>query len=277
MGSGGPPARPAAAGDGWLGTDAVGRLGQPVDSLGAVRADTEQTIREAWAELLEIDALDGGDRILRPNPAAETVSFVRVLGQGVLSGPPWALERATNLRDDELALLPVLMRLASDHGARPLGAAELSYLDAPVEHADLPITRDKAAVTRLEDACSPTDVDEVGLGGMPHRWVLLDRPEGEVTGPEQDAAPEAPVPLAGSGYVVWAGRLAHMGVLTTPAARGRGYGVLAAAVGTNAALDAGLVPQWRARWDNEASKRVAQVLNYELVGSQTTVFIDPES
>lgn len=244
-----------------------------------MRPDTEQTIRQAWAELLDIDALSGGDRILRPNPAAETVSFVRVLGQGVLSGPPWALERATNLRDDELALLPVLMRLASDHGARPLGAAELSYIDTPVEHADLPISRDEAAVDQLEEACSPADVDEVGLGGMPHRWVLLDRPVGDRPADEDSEQEplEAPVPLAGSGYVVWAGRLAHMGVLTTPAARGRGYGVLAAAVGTNAALEAGLVPQWRARWDNEASKRVAQVLGYELVGSQTTVFIDPEA
>nr|WP_306270737.1 GNAT family N-acetyltransferase [Ornithinimicrobium sp. HY1793] len=113
---------------------------------------------------------------------------------------------------------------------------------------------------------------------MPHRWVLLDHPDSAVAevGDDQGPEAEAAAPLAGSGYVVWADRLAHMGVLTSPAARGRGYGVLAAAVGTNAALDAGLIPQWRARWDNEASKRMAQVLGYELVGSQTTVFINPE-
>lgn len=239
--------------------------------------DTEQAIRQAWAELLDVEGLDGGDRILRLTPDAETVSFVRVLGQGVFSGPAWALQRATNLSDDELSLLPVLMRLASDHGARPLGAAELSYTDARVEHADLPTTQDEAAVVALEDACSPADVDEVGLGSMPHRWVLLDRPDSAVTESEDDCASAAPVPLAGSGYVVWADRLAHMGVLTSPAARGRGYGVLAAALGTNAALEAGLIPQWRARWDNEASKRMAQVLGYELVGSQTTVFINPEA
>nr|WP_306238659.1 GNAT family N-acetyltransferase [Ornithinimicrobium sp. HY1745] len=111
---------------------------------------------------------------------------------------------------------------------------------------------------------------------MPHRWVLLDRPDSAVAESGADT-PTDPTPLAGSGYVVWADKLAHMGVLTSPVARGRGYGVLAAAVGTNAALDAGLIPQWRVRWDNEASKRVAQVLGYELVGSQTTVFIDLES
>lgn len=230
---------------------------------------------------------------MRLVPEAETLSFVQVFGQGILSGPAWALKRAGNLRDDELRLLPVLMRLASDHGARPLGAAELSYTDTRVEHADLVMTQDEDAVEALEEACSPADVDEVGLSSMPHRWVLLDGSRGTGAGagagparqdqpvesdaaspPETPAPAEAPVPLAGAGYVVWADQLAHMGVLTSPRARGRGYGVLAAAVGTNAALDAGLIPQWRARWDNEASKRMAQVLGYELVGSQTTVYID---
>lgn len=228
-----------------------------------MRQETEETIRRAWTELLGTEALTaGGSRIHHVDDSAATVSFVRILGQGVLTGPRWAVERATNLRDEELARLPVLLRLAADHGARPLGAAELSYIDTRVDHAELPTTQEDAAVEALEAVCSDEDTDEVGLSGMPHHWVILDRADPQV-------------PLAGSGYVVWADSLAHMGVLTSPGARGRGYGVLAAAVGTDAALDAGLIPQWRARWDNEASKRVAQVLGYELVGSQTTVFIDP--
>lgn len=239
-----------------------------------MRPGTEETIRQAWAQILGLESLGTGARMLRVDPAAETVTFVRICGRSVLSGPQWAIDRAKNLRDDELALLPVLMRLASDHGARPLGAAELSYIDTRVEHADLPTTQDEAAVATLEAACSHEDVDEVGLRSMPHRWVLLDRPASAVA---EAGEAEAPVPLAGSGYAVWADRLAHMGVLTSPAARGRGYGVLAAAVGTDAALDAGLIPQWRARWDNEPSKRIAQVLGYDLSGSQTTVFIDPEA
>lgn len=256
-----------------------------------MRPQTEQTIRAAWARLLGLDDLGNGERVLRVNESAETVSFVRVCGRSLLSGPSWALDRARNLRDDQLAQLSVLLRLTSDHGGRALGSAELSFIDTRVEHVDLPTTQDEAAVTALEEACSAADVDEVGLSGMPHRWVLLERPESAVaksgaTGGggavvnaegEADAAAPAPVPLAGSAYVVWAEQLAHMGVLTSPAARGRGYGILAAAVGTNAALDAGLIPQWRSRWDNEPSKRIAQVLGYEPAGSQTTVFIDPEA
>lgn len=229
---------------------------------------TEQRIKDAWAALLGLPGLGEG-RVLREHEAAETVSFVRVCGHSILSGPRWALDRARALSDDELAELPDLLRLTFDHGARPLGAAELSYADTPVEHADLPASQDPAHVAALEAACSPEDVAEVGLGSMPHRWVLLGAPE-------PDAAERAQ-PLAGAGYIVWADTLAHMGVLTTPAARGRGYGVLAAAVGTNAALRAGFVAQWRARHDNERSQRMAEVLGYELVGSQTTVFIDPAS
>ncbi|WP_161958485.1 GNAT family N-acetyltransferase [Ornithinimicrobium cavernae] len=257
---------------------------------------TEQIIRRAWADLLGVAELGSGSRVLRVNEQADTVSFVQILGQGILSGPRWALDRAADLRDEELALLPVLMGLASDHHARPLGAAELSYTDTPVEHADLSTTQDAAAVAALEHACSPEDVEEVGLAGMPHRWVILERAtagspvppvavaehvsapaeseEVPVRAEDAEALAESPVPLAGAGYVVWADALAHMGVLTNPSARGRGYGVLAAAVGTNAALAAGLIPQWRARWDNEASKRLAQALGYELAGTQTTVFID---
>lgn len=243
-----------------------------------MRAGTEQTIREAWTRLLDVEALGSPERILRVDDTADTITFVRILGQGVLKGPRWALDRAGNLRDEELARLSLLMRLGSDHGARPLGVAELSYAESRVEHAELVSTQDEASVSALEAACTPEDVDEVGLGQMPHRWVVL-APAGSndgslgSAGHDHDDSAEG-VPLAGSGYVVWEGLLAHMGVLASPHARGRGYGVLAGAVGTNAALEAGLIPQWRSRIGNEASKRVAQVLGYEPVGTQTTVFVD---
>jgi GNAT superfamily N-acetyltransferase len=237
-----------------------------------VRTATELTVARAWTKLLHLpdgalaDVTPG--RITRVDPKARKVSFVRLLGHGILVGPQWAVDRAAERSDDELAELRVLQDLTADHGSRPLGAATLSYTDVPIEGPPEAVTvEDADAVAALEDLCPPEDVEEVGLGSMPTRWVLLDR------SPEARAGSNGH--LAGAGYVVWADVLAHIGVLTSPHARGRGHGTVAAALATNAALAAGLLPQWRSRTDNEASQRVAERLGFQPLGSQTTVFIDP--
>ncbi|MGO1973904.1 MAG: GNAT family N-acetyltransferase [Propionibacteriaceae bacterium] len=231
--------------------------------------NTEAIIRLAWARLLHLEdaaLMDRGDavpaRTVRVDPDAETVSFVRVFEHGVLTGPQWAVGRAADLSADELASHRSLLQLTADHGSRLLGEATLAYADAYVQHPDLDaavVTDDVAAVTDLEAACPPDDVSEVDLAEMAQRWVLLD---------------EADTPLAGAGYAVWTQILAHLGVLTAHPLRRRGNGTLVAALATNEALDSGLIPQWRARFDNDASRRVADRLGYRQVGSQTTVFID---
>ena len=50
-------------------------------------------------------------------------------------------------------------------------------------------------------------------------------------------------------------------------------GLLSAALATNEALDFGLVPQWRSRIENTASRRTAARLGFVEVGSQTTVLL----
>lgn len=231
--------------------------------------NTEAIIRLAWARLLQLDdaalmnrAEVAPARTVRVDPEANTVSFVRVFEHGVLTGPQWAVDRAADLDDTALASHRSLLQLTADHGSRLLGEATLAYADAYVEHPDLEaavVTEDAAAVTDLEAACPPDDVSEVGLAELEHQWVLLD---------------EADTPLAGAGFVVWTEILAHLGVLTARPLRRRGNGTLVAALATNEALDSGLVPQWRARYDNDASRRVADRLGYRQVGSQTTVHID---
>ncbi len=67
--------------------------------------------------------------------------------------------------------------------------------------------------------------------------------------------------------------IAHLGVLTPPPFRRRGFGLLSAALATNEALDFGLVPQWRSRIENTASRRTAARLGFVEVGSQTTVLL----
>jgi len=51
------------------------------------------------------------------------------------------------------------------------------------------------------------------------------------------------------------------------------FGLLSAALATNEALDFGLVPQWRSRIENTASRRTAARLGFVEVGSQTTVLL----
>ena len=120
------------------------------------------------------------------------------------------------------------------------------------------VTDDPVAVVELEKACPPDDVAEVGLAEMSRALVTLN---------------ELDQPTAGAGYAEWEQIIAHLGVLTPPPFRRRGFGVLSAALATNEALDFGLMPQWRSRIENTASRRTAARLGFVEVGSQTTVLL----
>ncbi|MFJ8885839.1 GNAT family N-acetyltransferase [Streptomyces sp. NPDC102402] len=78
--------------------------------------------------------------------------------------------------------------------------------------------------------------------------------------------------VAAAGCQVWPRSVAHLSVLVAPGHRGRGLarGVASAAVAH--ALDAGLLPQWRAR--PHPSKRVALALGFRDLGSQLSVRLD---
>lgn len=238
-------------------------------------ANTEAIIRLAWARMLDLSddallpaGLSSLGEIDRPVARIERVndrsaiSLVRLLGHSVLSGPEWALAAARTFDDD--ALTPHrLLTLAVDHGPRLLGEAALAYTDRYVDHPDLEgarVTDDPQAVADLLARCPADDAGEAGVEQLTDRWVLLD---------------SADLPVALAGFQVWGDIIAHLGVITALDDRRRGYGGLAAALATNEALDAGLIPQWRARIDNRSSLALAAVLGFERVGSQTTVLVNP--
>lgn len=79
---------------------------------------------------------------------------------------------------------------------------------------------------------------------------------------------EGEQPLAASGYGRWPDGIAHMGVVTTPAARRRGLGRKASLAGAGHATDQGLLVQWRSLWSNDASRQLGQTLGLSHCGRQ---------
>ncbi|WP_223839676.1 GNAT family N-acetyltransferase [Saccharopolyspora pogona] len=71
------------------------------------------------------------------------------------------------------------------------------------------------------------------------------------------------------GYQTWPASTAHLCILTAPKQRGRGLARQVASAAVAHALDAGLLPQWRAR--PEASRRVATALGFRALGAQLSV------
>lgn len=143
------------------------------------------------------------------------------------------------------------------HGVtRLLGPARLDYLNrsdfSPVHHESAVETSasdapDLAAlITDAGDDAAESGVDDIDSPA----FVL--RLDGRI--------------VAAAGYARWPTSVAHLSVLSHPAYRGRGLAAPVASAATDHALNAGLLPQWRARI--APSQRVATRLGFDAVGEQ---------
>ncbi|MEG9249108.1 GNAT family N-acetyltransferase [Arthrobacter sp. Soc17.1.1.1] len=230
---------------------------------------TVSIIQLAWSRLLGLDdgALgDGGsERLYSTDDDASLLTFVTLFGREVLKGPAWAVEAGRGLPGPELRSASTLLALTRDHGGRALGEAQLYFCDALPQFDGPPavVTSEAALVRALERRCPPDDVAEAELGGVEYPFVLVDG--------SAEAADVQPTPLAGAGYDIWEGILAHIAVITPPEERRKGYAGRVAAVAVEEAMAAGLVPQWRARTDNTASQRTARRAGFLYAGTQTSV------
>lgn len=145
--------------------------------------------------------------------------------------------------------------------AEVLGPATLAYLDKRDFRAALPgsVRVDRLSVEhpdlrRLEVLAGAHDSEESGLG--------------EVTSPAFAIRINDEV-VAAAGYRTWPNRTAHMSVLTAPGNRGRGLARSTGSAAVAHALEAGLLPQWRARAPQ--STRVAFALGFRELGAQLSV------
>jgi hypothetical protein len=145
-------------------------------------------------------------------------------------------------------------------GAELLGPAALAYLD-PAEFRTWPggaaarqVNADDPGLRQLMLAAGAGDVEESGIG--------------EITTPAFAVSEHGQV-VAAAGYRDWPLGTAHLSVLTAPAARGRGLARAATSAAVAHAVQAGRLPQWRAR--PQASRRVALALGFRELGSQVSI------
>ncbi|MFG2530539.1 GNAT family N-acetyltransferase [Streptomyces sp. NPDC048516] len=193
----------------------------------------------AWVGIAKL----GDAAVITVPDEAQALLFRRA----VVDTPVETLMRTSTLR----ALLPVvdilgpaaLAYLSKDDFRPERGGAAVGCL--PPGHGDL---------RALAQSAGPEDAAESGIDeiGSPV-FVVRDGPE----------------VVAAAGYRRWPASTAHLCVLTAPQWRGHGLARQVASRAVAHALDAGLLPQWRAR--PEASRRVAATLGFREIGGQLSV------
>lgn len=161
---------------------------------------------------------------------------------------------------------PALHDRLGDLATRAFGAAHLSYADAHTLRAPAcdGIVRIAPADARLARLRAVTDASEWSEAEVDRQSAIV-----TVAAGTSDA-------LAAVAMVEdWFGLVGHIGVLTRADRRRTGLATAVAGAAARAALDRGLVPQWRARLGNDGSQRVAHRLGFETIGVQLFVRLPP--
>ncbi|MFB0627011.1 GNAT family N-acetyltransferase [Streptomyces sp. AB3(2024)] len=113
-----------------------------------------------------------------------------------------------------------------------------------------------------------------GDGGLVALLALAGEEETDESGLEDISSPafclrRGDEVVAAAGYRSWPQSVAHLSVLVAPHCRGRRLARVVASAAVAHALDAGLLPQWRAR--SCPSRRVAVALGFRELGTQLSV------
>lgn len=183
---------------------------------------------------------------------APDAGAARLVEQGLVGLPAASLTDAYLLRNR----LPV---------AEILGPSSLAYLDPaefrprPGTAAITPLDLDDPVFRRFVLAADPEEVEESGMLEITTQAFAV-REHGQVT--------------AAAGYRDWPCGTAHLSVLTTAAARGRGLARAAASAAVARAIADDRLPQWRAR--PMASRRVARALGFRELGLQVSIRLAAE-
>jgi GNAT superfamily N-acetyltransferase len=266
----------------------------------ALAAATHDELRAFWSDQLGVDeaAFDRGGVTVGAGPEAGVELLVR--GDARLVGAPERLVGALRDRAADLAVLGVgdateVRELVADALQAGVGTgAEVATVHGPAFYG----YADADTFEPVDGASEPTadvgsaDVSETSTGRATTRPLTQDdrgayeRFRESVPDAEWSAGGPAFDPgrtvgrvvdgevVAAAGYEVWAGRLAHVGVVTRPDARNEGHGRAVVSRVTADALDAGLLPQYRTLEGWPQSVALAEGLGYERFGTSLSVELD---
>ena len=213
--------------------------------LGAETIERVSTMWSDWAADAFPDDFDG-------------VSVVSFAGRRFVRAPA---HLDAYVRDDPPVDLDALAARLVDHVVHRSGAAWLAYgeprsLQLADTNGVVTVADDDQRLARLERRAT---TDE---------WL-------EASADEPGAARVGVVEngelVAVAALQIWDDAVGHVSVYTHHAARSRGLGARTASAVVEAAIERGLVPQWRARIGNEASAAVADRLGFVAAGHQIFV------
>ncbi|UOW01780.1 GNAT family N-acetyltransferase [Agrococcus sp. SCSIO52902] len=213
-------------------------------------------LRAAWAEALGTAprAFDGDGVTPIARDDLDSVVVVELGTAMVVAGPAPALAATRTL--GRAALRDAAAIAEALPGSRAIGSAHLLFTGtrpAHPPHEVVPATDRDLVLVR--EAVALEEWEEAGVEPMERLWAVRDGAQ----------------PLAVAGYQRWRSTIAHIGVVAAASHRGRGLGGSVAAAAVAAAIDAGLVVQWRCRVGNPVSLRIADALGFTRVGVQAAV------
>ncbi|MDQ1521578.1 MAG: hypothetical protein QOI55_2651 [Actinomycetota bacterium] len=225
--------------------------------------NTSDVVRRFWASHLGVDATASGV-VIRSVPDGDTLSVVRLGDTTLVIAPSDVAERLAELDDDALLDLDALCAIAGPR-ARPRGVAHLAYADGATirrieDERVVALEPADPRLAALEAACAEEEWLEAGMDE-----TLLHRFGFDLDGHLVTCA----------GYQVWDATIAQLDVITHPAHRRHGYARRTASTAAAAAIDEGLIAQWRSRTSNTASTALGEQLGFVRLGTQATVRFDP--
>ncbi|ATQ31444.1 GNAT family N-acetyltransferase [Rhodococcus ruber] len=243
-------------------------------------------VRLAWCRELGLDdaALATPGRVTRVDDASALVRVLRLGDVSAVVGPGWVVDAVATVPDAELDA-SALLELTRGHAVR---SHALSYC---ADWVDATRVRDPLISHEVDDLaellrrCPPDDATEAGLEIVTEAGLEIVTEAGlenvteagleNVTGEASSFVllDDDHRPLSGAVYTEVQSILADVTALTVPEHRRIGLAATVATLATHDALDAGLVPQWRARRDNTAGRGLAAVLGYTELGTHISVAV----